>query len=148
MATTPTLVTQLTTQVKVNGMTDYSQLAGVSRMILADKTETTSGNSGVLAVPAGARQVEMLIDVIGTVSGTSPSLTVSYNVVMVDTSNPLAPMQLDTITSYSATALTAAGTASIAESNVLIGDYATISWTITGTSPSFGGVYIKVIWKK
>ena len=33
-------------------------------------------------------------------------------------------------------------------SNVLIVDYATISWTITGTTPSFGGVYIKVIWKK
>ena len=131
MATTPTLITPVTTQVKINGMTDYSQLAGVSRMVLTDKTLTSSSSSSVFAVPAGARAVEVLIDVIGTVSGTSPSLTVSYNVVMVDTSNPLAPMQLDTITSYSATALTAAGTASIAESNVLIGDYATISWTIT-----------------
>lgn len=144
-----TVITPVTTQDTEGYQNDYAKLSGTSRMVLANSTITASGSSSVFAVPPGITQIQVLIDVTGTPTGTSPTLQFSLNQVFCDTTNPVTPNQLDTVKSYAGASITAAGTDAILTGNGNVeSDYCTVSWAVTGTTPSFTGVYAKLIFKK
>lgn len=117
-----------------------------STEVQSNATLTASGSytSNPINV-AGSSHIEVFVVVTGTVSGTSPSLVVS--------AIPLEAGSNTGMATYSSTAITATNGAQVilldtAATNNIIGDSLKISWTITGTSPSFGGVYIRVIQKQ
>ena len=71
---------------------------------------------------------------VGGVSGTSPSLTVSFNAY--------DPVSNSSVTLNSLT-ITGAGAYYMSVNNY-VGQYFNIAWTVGGTSPSFTGVYLTV----
>lgn len=143
----------------VNGI-NYARLASYSRMILTDSTVTANGSSALYYV-GGARQIDLLIDVTGTVSGTSPTLQFSITSELVDDTNfstTLLVNDVGTVQTYKGTSLTATGADNItvvgsasgsgSTNTSVIGDYITVAWAVGGTSPSFGGVYARLVAKK
>lgn len=107
--------------------------------VLSGATLTASGNSGTL--PNLDRSLNptivALLDVSGTVSGTSPNLTVTVS-GWTDTQRKVV---LGTFTAVTAT-MTAP--ARLVISNALE-DNIEVEWAITGTTPSFGGVSINLL---
>jgi hypothetical protein len=110
---------------------DYRQV------VLANATVTASGSSGVFE-DVGAKEVVLIVNVTGTVSGTTPTIT--FTIQEVD------PGNFTTAISSSAvgTAITAVGTQIISLA-MARGSCFQITWTVTGTTPSFGGVYATLV---
>jgi hypothetical protein len=75
------------------------------------------------------------------VSGTTPSLTVTVSSQIPDTG--YRPTQVGTSTAITAT-LSGGSPQRIVIHDVLEGDLQ-VNWVISGTTPSFGGVYIDVV---
>jgi len=116
--------------------------------ILANATVTTNATYGPFISPYIVQSAVVAISV-NSVSGTSPSLTVTFNAY-----DPYAyddyVENTTTITSppypyytASSSAITAAGGYNIPISTIY--NFYTIQLSISGTSPSFGGVFISVI---
>lgn len=107
--------------------------------VLNGATLTASGNSGTLSNLDRSLNptIVALLDVSGTVSGTTPSLTVTVS-GWTDTQRKVV---LATFTAVTATMTAPARTVI---SNVLE-DQLEVEWAITGTTPSFGGVNINLL---
>jgi len=115
--------------------------------ILANATVTANATYGPFISPYVVQSAVVAISV-NSVSGTSPSLTVTFNAY-----DPYAyddyVENTTTITSppypyYTASSsITAAGGYNISISTIY--NFYTIQLTVSGTSPSFGGVFISVI---
>lgn len=109
--------------------------------IQKNATLTATGNSGL--IPNLGRSdnptIVLLVDVQGAVSGTSPSLTVSLYAQPIDSDHRPALVG-------SASAITGATSSPqrVVFQNVMEQELEVV-WTITGTTPSFGGVYIDLI---
>jgi hypothetical protein len=100
--------------------------------VLSGASITSNGSSSNYS--AGPYRNFLVTIYVGSVSGTSPSLTVYFNAYDSNSgkSIPLASVNI-----------TSAGAYYISVSN-FPGNYFNISWTVGGTSPSFGSVYISV----
>ena len=116
--------------------------------ILANATVAANATYGPFISPYVVQSAVVAISV-NSVSGTSPSLTVTFNAY-----DPYAyddyVENTTTITSppypyytASSSAITAAGGYNIPISTIY--NFYTIQLSISGTSPSFGGVFISVI---
>lgn len=118
----------------------------MSRVVHNNSTITSSSQDVYISIPIGTRQIDILISV-GSVSGTSPTLQFAWNVDAVV--QQISTFTLaGTVQTYQGASISTATTDAITISNNLIGDYGHLSWAVSGTSPSFGGVYSKIIFKK
>lgn len=132
----------------LSGGIRYDKTAGAGFDILTDATLTSSGSSGYYKVP-GARQVDLLIAATGTASGTSPTLQFDVAVSLVNTYDPELPTFIADITKYNGSSITTAPNVDgIIIVNQLIGDFIRVDWTLGGTSPSFSGVFARLVFKK
>jgi hypothetical protein len=100
--------------------------------VLSNASITSNGSSGNYS--AGPYKNFLVTIYVGSVSGTSPSLTVYFNAY---DSNSGQSIPLASVT------LTSAGGTYIYVHD-FPGNQFNISWTVGGTSPSFGSVYITV----
>jgi len=100
--------------------------------VLSNASITSNGSTGNYGT--GPYRNFLVTIYVGSVSGTSPSLTVYFNAYDSNSgqSIPLASVNI-----------TSAGAYYISVSN-FPGNQFNISWTVGGTSPSFGSVYISV----
>lgn len=139
-----------------NGSLNYAALSGISYPILTNQTVTASGQQSTLVGNTifqtdGVRQIDLLVDVTGAVTGTSPTLQFEVDVDYIDDSEFISTLRvndLGTVQSYKGATLSATGTDAITVVNNTIGDYIKVAWTVGGTSPSFAGVYAKIVFKK
>jgi len=101
--------------------------------VLNNASITSNGSSG--NIYPGPYKNFLVFIYVGSVSGTSPSLTVYFNAYDNYGSGKSVPMASVTLTSAGAT-------------YILVQDFPgqafNISWVVGGTSPSFGSVYITV----
>jgi hypothetical protein len=95
---------------------------------------TVTAGSNVTVLGYGNCQAVLVINVTGTVSGTNPTLT--YTLQEVDPGNGTTLLG-NTIVGP---VINAAGTYTVALS-IQNSGYVNIAWAVTGTTPSFGGVY-------
>lgn len=111
----------------------YNQDVYQHQRVLESSTVTASGNSGYLPNLSNNAVMTILADVTGAVSGTTPSLTISIGVAATN-GGRVAVVQ-------TFTAITAALTAPVRNIISNIAEpFIYIAWTVTGTTPSFGGV--------
>jgi hypothetical protein len=111
-----------------------TQVAGskTSISVLSAATVTASGSSSVYST--GINKVFFVVISVGSVSGTNPSMTVYFNAYDSASGASIPIVSVN---------ITAAGAYYISVSN-FAGTQFTISWTVSGTSPSFDNVYITV----
>ena len=95
-------------------------------VVLNNKTITSNGSSGVIDILSFTNLFVFIY--VSAVSGTSPSLNVYLN-VYDETSE-------QTVTIASVTNITSTGTYYMSASGIGF-RYVTVSWTVSGTSPSF-----------
>ena len=100
--------------------------------VLSNATITSNGNSQNYFT--GIYRNILVLIYVGSVSGTSPSLTVYFNAFDTFSSQSI-PLASVTITSPGAYAISATH---------FPGEWFNISWVVGGTSPSFGSVFISV----
>jgi len=115
--------------------------------ILANATVTASSTYGPFISPYVVQSAVVAISV-NSVSGTSPSLTVTFNAYdpyayddYVENTTTITAPPYPYYTASSA--ITAAGGYNMPIS--IVYNFYTIELTVSGTSPSFGGVFISVI---
>jgi len=103
-------------------------------VIIVQSAATITSNGTSSNYGTGPYKNFLVTIYVGSVSGTSPSLTVYFNAYDSNSgeSVPLASVNI-----------TSAGAYYISVSN-FPGNQFNISWTVGGTSPSFGSVYISV----
>jgi hypothetical protein len=119
-------------------------------------TLTATGNSGAYTATGNIKSaidiryvddLEVLVYVAGTVTGTTPSLTVQFG-FFDDQGNLFQPTTLKTTaitaasTPATAQALAAGRHAGSAGTYFTFSEWAQVAWTITGTNPVFNGVEI------
>lgn len=106
-------------------------------IISNNATITTSGSATVSYL--GEKEIDLVINIKNAPTGTTPSIT--YSLQDVD------PVDLTTAigTAITGAALTAAGTQIITANNR--SSAVKISWTVTGTTPSFTGVNVTLVSK-
>jgi len=98
-------------------------------------TPCTTSNSSVTPIDVGAYTSGIIIINMTAVSGTSPSLTVNFQVC--DGNGSSAPANSNCVNHTTGSAITAAGLQIIKVDH--FSRYVTVTSTITGTSPSFTG---------
>jgi hypothetical protein len=100
--------------------------------VLSNASITSNGSSSNYGT--GPYKNFLVTVYVGSVSGTSPSLTVYFNAYDSNSGQSI-PMASVTLTSAGATYMLVQD---------FPGNYFNISWVVGGTSPSFGSVYISV----
>jgi len=100
--------------------------------VLSNASITSNGSSSTIG--AGPYRNFLVTIYVGSVSGTSPSLTVYFNVYDSNSGQSI-PIASVTLTSAGATYMLVQD---------FPGQWFNISWVVGGTSPSFGSVYISV----
>jgi hypothetical protein len=105
-------------------------------IVLANQTVTTSGSA--VFTGYGAAELVLVINVTGTVSGTTPTLT--FTVQEVDPGNQTTLIG----PTFSGAAITAVGTQTITIPT-MVASCVQVSWAVGGTTPSFGGVYATLV---
>jgi hypothetical protein len=108
---------------------------GNKQTVLSNATVTGSGSSSVFT-GYGQKQIGIIVNVTGAVSGT---LTVTLK--------ELDPGNQSTVLSHIDTALISSGGAYTAILFTTLSDTVQVSWTVTGGSPSFAGTYITLVSK-
>lgn len=112
---------------------DYRQV------VLSNDVVTASGSA--VFDGFGAKELNLLINVSGSVTGTGPTLT--FTIQEVDPGDMVTPLG----NSKTGTAISATGT-QIVSLPIMYGGTVLVSWTIGGTgSPTFNGVYASLISK-
>ena len=103
--------------------------------VVTNETLTGNGSAGALDV-LDADAVEIIVD-CSSASGTSPSLQFTLSYIDPNTAAVVA------IPGVSFTAITAAlTTPQRVVVDPLYAEYVVLAWTVTGTTPSFGGVSV------
>jgi hypothetical protein len=103
--------------------------------ILANATVSSSGSLIVVAIPSS--EVDLNWNISGSVSGTLP--TIQFKITPVDPVNTGTSLTGDTV--VTSASLNAAGTGELVDIP-LKSSAVKVSWTVGGTLPSFGGVYL------
>jgi hypothetical protein len=105
-------------------------------LVLQDNATLTATGSAVVYVGAN-NEVNVVTHIKGTVSGTTP--------VLVTSIQDLAPGDLTTVVNQPVTGANITATAALQQiTHEPNSGYVLVKWTITGTTPSFGGAYISV----
>lgn len=133
-----TAVTQSTSPWVVSG-TVTSNPPTRFQTVLSNVTLTTSGSSAVTLDPDVYRDVVVVTRINGPVTGTTPTLVFTVNDLDQPTNNILSGTSSSTFTS----ATTDQAFLHFTRTGKL-----QLNWTITGTTPSFGGVYVTLISKQ
>lgn len=110
---------------------DYQQV------VLTNATVTTSGSSTVL-MDFGHKETSLLINLSVAPTGTSPTIT--FTLEEIDPGNDTTVLG----TSITGATLSTA-TTQILTLPVTYGGNVLITWTVTGTTPSFTGVYATIV---
>jgi len=112
---------------------DYRQVVLSNEVVTASGSATFDG--------FGAKELNLLINVSGSVTGTTPTLT--FSIQEVDPGDQVTPLG----NSKTGTAITATGT-QIVSLPIMYSGTVVVTWTIGGTgSPTFNGVYASLISK-
>lgn len=112
---------------------------GNKQSILSNQAVTVSGNSSVF-VGYGQKEITILIRVGGAVTGTTPTL--------VFTLQELHPGDQTTVLqSVTGNTITATGVTQTLTLSTTVSDTFKLIWTVTGTTPSFGGTYVNIVSK-
>lgn len=116
-------------------------------------TTITANGSSTYAVPGGVRFVSAFLTVIGTVSGTTPTLNVQLQ--LQDPQGQALYIAPNALISANCTATsciqqisvgpTFSNTANVSAIGILTQNIKVV-WTVGGTTPSFGGSYITLVW--
>ena len=119
--------------------------------VATNQTYTASPAAFSVTLPGGARFVQAILAVTGAVSGTTPTLNMAVQIVEPQSSSAFAPNSLVT-TNCTATSCFAALELGPAVTNTanfsamaLLTSTIKILLTEGGTTPSFAGVYVTVI---
>lgn len=107
------------------------------QVVHSNATITTSGSS-VVAMNFGHKEVSLVVNVTVAPTGTTPSIT--YTIQEVDPGNGTTTISA----AKSGAAITGLGT-QIITLPVMYGGDVIVSWVVTGTSPSFTGVYATLV---
>lgn len=105
--------------------------------VLQNQTITSSGSSGTYT-DFGAKEINLVINVTGPVTGSSP--TIQFTLQEVDPGDgttPFGPAKTSSV-------ITSTGVYTVTLPVMLGGDVA-VSWTVGGLSPSFGGIYATIL---
>ena len=123
-----------TNPVVIQGTSPWmTALSNQQQLILTNSNVTTSGSAVFTNI--GNKEVNLIINVTGSVTGTTPTLTFSINEVDPQNTNTIIG------TSVTGTAIVAAGTQTLKLADTITGAVKII-WTIGGTSsPTFNGTY-------
>jgi hypothetical protein len=118
---------------------------GISEMtninyVQSNATLTTTGSTVLTANYFGTQQINLIVNVTNSPTGTTPSMTVT--IAEVDPGNGTTTFG----NSASTSAITTTGVFTASLSNTH-SDVIKVTWTISGTTPSFTGVYITVLSK-
>jgi hypothetical protein len=107
------------------------------QQLLANQTVTTSGSSAV-TTSFGNKEITLILNVKGPVTGTGPTLT--FTIAEVDPGDELTLIG----DSKTGAAITAVGVQIITLPASEGGSFI-VTWVVGGTTPSFGGVYATVV---
>lgn len=115
-------------------------IMGNDSSVQSNATVTTSGSTTITKGFYGVQQINLIVNVKNAPTGTTPTIT--YTIQEIDPGDGATTMG----NSSSTQSITAAGvyTASLTTSS---SGAIKVSWTVTGTSPSFTGVYATVVSK-
>lgn len=109
---------------------------GNNQAILSNQAVTGSGSSSVFT-GYGQKEINVLIRIGGTVSGTTPVITFTLQ--------ELHPGDQTTVLqSVTGSAITATATTQTLSLPVTFSDTFKVTWTVTGSTPSFGGTYVNI----
>lgn len=121
---------------------EYAQLLWTSVTAGVGVTLTATGGSGIVVPTAAYKWLSLFVSVNGAVTGTTPSMTVTIQG---------QDMNANSFNLITTAAITAAGQAvpvvagpGLGSTNLLVPPFATVAWTITGTTPSFGNVQMSL----
>lgn len=128
-------------------------MSGLTSVTVLESNATpTASGSATVAVPQGAISAMVVCSVTGTVSGTSPTLNIS-----IQPRDPTASVQVGSaltsanITATSGSAVLVVGPTCPSVANIsqpiILSPTVHVSWTLGGTTPSFGGTTISIIWQ-
>lgn len=114
---------------------------GIYTSVLVNQTLTTNGATGITLDTGTCKELNIFILVNGPVTGTGPTL--------VFTLNELDPNQNGlTGNSVSSATITSAVIVQSYSLKTLRSNKIQLNWTVGGSSPSFGGVYVYVVAKQ
>lgn len=105
--------------------------------VLQNQTITSSGSSGTFT-DFGAKEINLVINVTGPVTGSSP--TIQFTLQEVDPGDGTTSFG----TPKTSAIITSTGVYTVTLP-VMIGGDVVVSWTVGGIAPSFGGVYATVL---
>lgn len=109
-------------------------------IVSSNATITSSGSQTITKNFYGVQQINLIINVTGSITGTTPTIT--YTIQELDPGNGT------TVMGNSASTLTiSASGVYTAVLNGTTSSSVKVSWAVTGTTPSFTGVYATVISK-
>jgi len=107
----------------------------------SNATLTSSGSLTFSGL--GSREITLIINVKNAPTGTTPSL--AYTLTDVDPGDQTTAISGQTVTCSAITGITATPTVLVLRATV--SSTVRVSWTVTGTSPSFTGVYATLLAK-
>jgi len=121
--------------------------------LVTNQTVTVTGNSGDIFVPARAQSVMLYAVASGAVSGTAPTLAFALAAKDLQlTTQYYTLVTAPNITATGGTALLIVGPVVSFVANIalpaIMPAIMRVLWTVTGTTPSFGGVYATLVWQE
>lgn len=115
-------------------------LMGNDSSVHSNSTITTSGSTTITKSFYGVQQINLIVNVKNAPTGTTPTIT--YTVQELDPGDGATTMgNSSSTTTISGTGVFTAGLQTSTSSAIKV------SWTVTGTTPSFTGVYATVVSK-
>jgi len=118
-------------------MTTETVLDDYRQVVLSNQTITASGSS-MVAMDFGHKEISLIINVTGPIMGTSPTLT--FTLQEIDPGNESTPIN----DSKSGSQIISVET-QVLTLPVTYGGSVLVSWTVSGTTPSFGGVFASLV---
>lgn len=118
----------------------------MAEVVLQDYRQVVHGNATVTTSGSavfdgfGAKELNLIINVTASPTGTTPTIT--YTIQEIDPGDQTTALG----NSKTGTAITAIGT-QIVSLPIMYGGTVKVSWTVTGTTPSFTGLYASLISK-
>ena len=108
--------------------------------VQSNATVTASGSTIISTNDFGTQQINLIVNIVNAPTGTTPTIT--YTIQEIDPGNQTTTMGNSATTK----SITAAGVYT-AELTYTSSNVIKVSWTVTGTTPSFTGVYATVVTK-
>lgn len=130
------------TPASANGALGVAQMSDTF-VVQSNATVTTSGSALVTANYFGTQEIALIVNSTVTPTGTTPTLT--YTIQEVDPGNGTTVYG----NSATTTTITTGNSPGVftAVLNISTSTMIKVSWTITGTTPSFTGIYATIVTK-